>query len=355
MAGACLVDVTHDNDPSAIDRHCVADILPRAAICAFSNSSTGSTRGYDELVKEHINVVTETKRYLPMEKVKTNFFRVKQVLNKLHIHLCENGYDRCDYEINENVVVVRRRSLNTGEEMLLLANTALSSDSGSRKPAMVELDTQLKNAKVELYSTIELYDQIPKEESDDFLTGLENQFKLEQDVSSQEDLARLKIHVHNSPKSDFIKTSLSPGAIIVISGTNSTKPKPLDTAKLANIVSQLSLTDLNQILFSCKKEEQSNRPGNGCYDVPYHGPLPYAGFASVYQLLRSIQSKRDHHALIDNIKHGTWLIEYLANRVQNSELRSFLRETVDDISTSVVLSNRAYHSIQFLSRDRGTY
>ena len=44
LAGACLVDITHDNDPSTIVRHSVADCLPRAAICAFSNSTIGSSR-----------------------------------------------------------------------------------------------------------------------------------------------------------------------------------------------------------------------------------------------------------------------------------------------------------------------
>ena len=49
-------------------------------------------------------------------------------------------------------------------------------------------------------------------------------------------------------------------------------------------MSNLDLNDLNQILFSSNVEEIANKGvGNGVYDLPQHGPFPYAGFAGVYQ------------------------------------------------------------------------
>jgi glycogen debranching enzyme len=53
---------------------------------------------------------------------------------------------------------------------------------------------------------------------------------------------------------------------------------------LKTILENLTLNDLNQIMFSCEAEERANRgPEHGVYDLPGHGKFPYAGFAGVYQ------------------------------------------------------------------------
>ena len=72
-------------------------------------------RGYDELVKKHINIVHETKQYQKHESIETNFFKCKAELNKLHVFLSEQGFDRCEYEVHESVVVVRRRNYETSQ------------------------------------------------------------------------------------------------------------------------------------------------------------------------------------------------------------------------------------------------
>lgn len=96
-----LYDQTHDN-PSQIQRRSVEDALPRSAVVAMSNCSTGSTRGYDELVPQHIDVVHEKRLYSQWGKVyhhspqyineKTGIIQVKRALNKLHIYLAQQGF-----------------------------------------------------------------------------------------------------------------------------------------------------------------------------------------------------------------------------------------------------------------------
>ena len=47
--------------------------------------------------------------------------------------------------------------------------------------------------------------------------------------------------------------------------------------ELHQIISKLSLTDLNRVLFHCDQEEQDEGNGGGVYNVPNYGPLVYCG------------------------------------------------------------------------------
>jgi glycogen debranching enzyme len=97
-------DQTHDN-PSQIERRSVEDLLPRSAIVAMTNCSTGSTRGYDELVPHHIDVVHETRFYSKwgnkdkQTNEKTAMISIKKSLNKLHIELAQQGFTQVGFSL----------------------------------------------------------------------------------------------------------------------------------------------------------------------------------------------------------------------------------------------------------------
>jgi glycogen debranching enzyme len=94
---SCFFDQTHDN-PCQIERRSVEDVLPRSAIVAMSNCSTGSNRGYDELVPHHIDVVHETRPYPQwvdndkQSSQHTSMIGIKKALNQLHVQLAEQGF-----------------------------------------------------------------------------------------------------------------------------------------------------------------------------------------------------------------------------------------------------------------------
>lgn len=77
----------------------------------------------------------------------------------------------------------------------------------------------------------------------------------------------------------------------------------------------MDTNDINFILFSTEAEE-IERSGTGLYYVPNLGKLVYAGF---YGVLKAINdSSKDNnlsHPLMENLRKGDWLIEYLVNRL----------------------------------------
>jgi glycogen debranching enzyme len=69
----------------------------------MTNCSTGSTRGYDELVPHHIDVVHETRFYSKwgykdkQTNEKTAMISIKRALNKLHVDLVQQGFTQVKF------------------------------------------------------------------------------------------------------------------------------------------------------------------------------------------------------------------------------------------------------------------
>jgi len=78
---ALFMDCTHDNETPHQKRTAI-DTLPNAAIVAMTNCAIGSVRGYDEIVPELLQIVTEKRKYKYLEgnegiipgKVRSNLY-----------------------------------------------------------------------------------------------------------------------------------------------------------------------------------------------------------------------------------------------------------------------------------------
>ena len=229
-------------------------------------------------------------------------------------------------------MIIRRRG--PSGDYLLITRTAFS-DSVPQKTA-VEVFTHLNLDNIDFYGYLEneVSEKSDKNEPSnetEKLKGLKRQFHFKTGLKIndiEDESLKMKIHkTKNNSNGDMVRLILPPGGTVVLKGTYKTVDIPeLDLSDV-----KISLTEMNQILFSSEKEENSNSPGNGCYDIPNYGKLPYSGFGGVYQLLRRVLMSRDGHSLLDNIRHGPWLLDYLINRIQNEDLKARLGAVANHI------------------------
>lgn len=72
---------------------------------------------------------------------------------------------------------------------------------------------------------------------------------------------------------------------------------------------ELTLADLNRVLYRCHQEEQDEGFGFGAYNVPDHGDLVYCGLQGIMSPLAHIRPNNDlGHPVCQNLRNGDWLI-----------------------------------------------
>jgi len=65
------------------------------------------------------------------------------------------------------------------------------------------------------------------------------------------------------------------------------------SAELEETFAELTLSDLNLVLFRCDVEERDDGDGYGIYHVPGFGDLPFCGLASVMSVLMAIRASNN--------------------------------------------------------------
>ena len=291
-------------------------------------------------------MVTETRTYQSSSEAESdsNFFKCKNYFNLLHQKLSKD-FSKIYSESHDGVVIIRRRG--SSGDYLLITRTAFS-DTVPQKTA-VEVFTHLNLDAIDFYGYLE---NEMSEESDEtqnlesgHLKGLKRKFhfKIGLEIGDIEDESlKMKIHkTENNSYGDMVRLILPPGGTVVLKGTY--KSVNIPEVDLDGL--EIGLTEMNQILFSSEKEENSNSPGNGCYDIPNYGKLPYSGFGGIYQLLRRVLMSRDGHSLLDNIRQGPWLLDYLINRIQNVDLKARLRAVADHVQDTDPTQVRFWNSL----------
>ena len=89
------------------------------------------------------------------------------------------------------------------------------------------------------------------------------------------------------------------------------------TSQFNRIVKQLTLVDLERVLYRSSVEEQADGKGFDVYIVPGYGKLSYCGLQGQISLLDKIRpSNQLQHPLVRNLKQGDWLTNYIANRLR---------------------------------------
>ncbi|KAL3318337.1 hypothetical protein Ciccas_002999 [Cichlidogyrus casuarinus] len=233
LAHALLYDQTHDNEAPAVKRSC-RDYLPSAGLVSMTLSAMGSTRGYDEMVPHHINVVTEERLYIPYAQEK--FMQPRAILNKLHQRLSHDNFVHSFVSHNFNdVIVFSRFSPDTGDSVVLIAHSCfgdrgLSPDCHDHGQSPIKLNGVV--TQVILQARTEFSEEVQKCFANEWqlkqalakdphlINGLVGQalfpYKDHLKVQDSQFFSIRKVPVHEGVDDEIILTDFPPGALLVL-------------------------------------------------------------------------------------------------------------------------------------------
>ncbi|XP_067460936.1 glycogen debranching enzyme isoform X2 [Thunnus thynnus] len=359
IAHAMFLDVTHDNE-CPIQLRSALDSLPSSAIVSMACCATGSTRGYDELVPHQISVVKE-ERFYPKWNASaspsstgevgphTGIVAGKRALNKLHQELAAQGFMQVYVDqVDADVVAVTRHCPSTHQSVVSVCRTAFwnpkTHQYGSNVPPMF-IPGKIEEVVLEA-RTVERHAGSYRKD-DKHINGMpEYTVEIKEHIPLQESTVVRHAGVTSKGRSEFVQEltfqKLTPGSVIAFrvsldpkaqklvgvlryylsqfspkykrgSLVDENPPEALQKP-LAQLMSTLTLADLNTLLFRCDSEEQED--GGGCYSIPGWETFKYAGLQGLISVLADIRPNNDlGHPVCDNLRQGDWLIDFVSNRL----------------------------------------
>uniref|UniRef100_A0A3B3CD67 Glycogen debranching enzyme n=1 Tax=Oryzias melastigma TaxID=30732 RepID=A0A3B3CD67_ORYME len=360
IAHAMFLDVTHDNE-CPIQLRSVLDSLPSSAIVSMACCATGSTRGYDELVPHQISVVKEERLYPKWNPAaassstgeigpQTGIIAGKRALNKLHQELAAQGFVQVYVDqVDADIVAITRHCPSTHQSVVTVSRTAFwnpkTHQYESNVPPMF-IPGQIEEIILEARTVERNAGNYKKDEK--YINGM-----LEYTVEIKEHIPSMLVKhsgVTSKGRSEFVQEiqfqKLTPGSVISFRVSLDPKaqklvgvlryylsqfsPKykrgsvpdenspPALQKPLAQLMSKLTLADMNILLFRCETEEQED--GGGSYSIPGWESLKYAGLQGLMSVLANIRSSNDlGHPLCANLREGDWLIDFVFKRLINRE------------------------------------
>ncbi|KAJ3611144.1 hypothetical protein NHX12_021160 [Muraenolepis orangiensis] len=318
---AVLLDVTHDNQ-CPIEIRSVYDSLPSAAIVSMACCATGSTRGYDELVPHQISVMKEERFYTrwnpqasPSDPAEVNLqsgiLAAKLALNRLHQDLAARGFSQVYVDqVDEDIVAVTRHSPATHQSVVAVSRTAFRDPHTHHYRHTVPpmfIPGQIEEVVLEA-RTVRRSSEGSHVADQRSINGLADYtVELQEHIQLKDSHIVRQADVASKDRSEFVQEivfeKLSPGSVIVFRVSldpgsqelvgalrhHLTQFNPLYRAgalgdhhtptllstPLKKIMSELTLADMNMLLYRCDAEEREE--GGGCYNVPSWLPLKYGG------------------------------------------------------------------------------
>lgn len=311
---ALFMDVTHDNE-TPTKKRTPEDAITMAALVAFSWSAIGSNKGFDELYPEQLNVVSETRRYDSTDKDKERGIAgVKRVFNHLHQEMVLDGYSEGHVHQENDYIIMHRIHPQTHKGYLVVAHTAFHPGVTGRGEIS---PFKLNRTKVQyiMGKTLQVT-SLEFERNDKILHGLPSQLI---DVASPlikegQDDDGLYSEVN-------VPDTFPPGSIMLFSTYMEGLGADLDKicqSGAEEAMSNLSLVDLNVILYRADAEERDATGGNdGAYTIPDLGSLVYCGTEGWMAHLKHIMQSNDlGHPLCNHLRRGSWALDYVHNRLQ---------------------------------------
>lgn len=309
---ALLMDCTHDNE-TPTQKRTVEDTLPNAALVALCSSAIGSTFGYDEIFPRLLNLVTETRTYDINDS--PGIGKVKALLNDIREKINELSVDVEDSEAyvhhDGQYITFYRTDVKTGKGWYLIARMKFGENQDDQRlePQSFAHTTAKSLFSYSLERTGDARDD-PK-----FLKGIPT--KLVQ-------LEGFQVNFDENSKTTTIRLPdyFPQGSIAVFETQHLGIDVKLDhfiRSGAVKAVAGLDLIALNSVLYHSDQEENDITSGStGSYDIPNFGRLVYCGFQGWISVLRSIVFNNDlAHPLSDNLRQGSWALDYLVGRLDH--------------------------------------
>lgn len=362
IAHALFMDVTHDN-PSPFQVRSVYDAIASSALVSMACCATGSSRGYDELVPHHIHVVKEDRLYQSWpskeSRLKKNAFvresdgilSAKRAINELHRWLGDQGYTQVYVDqIHHDVHAITRHNPDKRKTVVLVAYSAFHDPSEDVKPTVERQKIHMTSippltipGEIEeiIFEAMLLKRTGTSEfcKDEEYINGLQtHEVLLQRHIPFHQSKTcraerkgdnTFEVHFHNfAPGSvvafditmeNRVKDSLGQLRQLAVdmykkrSGSQDSSNK-ID--ELHSIIENLSLCDLNRVLYRADPEERDDGNGGGVYVLPETGSLVYCGLQGVISVLANVRQFNDlGHPLCRNLRDGDWLMDYTVSRL----------------------------------------
>lgn len=332
IARALLLDQSHDNE-SVMRKRSAYDSVTNCALVSMAGCAMGSTRGYDELVPHQISVVTEEREYADWGESAVNddtgIVAARREFNDLHVFLGQNNFNEIYVDqVDDDVIAITRHNPDSQESVLLVAYTAFG-----KKLASGERDTSLRIDGVVRRVRLECqWSSLDNADCDTFvkdpkrINGLTKMKTLLRTDVATEHSDMVSVEPLNSDNQQQLHLHLTPGSVIVVD----INPSPSTVEALAVIrtalnksnrdqlgVANLSMLDLNVLLYRCEEEERDSTAGErGAYDVPEYGKLVYCGLQGFISVLAEMNACNDvGHPLCTSLREGPWMPTYIHQRL----------------------------------------
>jgi len=335
---AVFYDCTHDNEapPSLRDPR---DSLSLACLIAMTKCAIGTTRGYDELYPERVDLVAETKFYpqIPESKIDdVGIMRARATLNRIHQRLDQDGFIEQHVHQVSDIITIQRHNPITHYQLCATCRTAHGKENGSdEKIVTIRLPGQIRKIIGCYILKMKDNNNYHKDSHEsETLTGLQSvlEFYGEEDPELQDIFSHHIVDQDSVEAGEEIRLKhFPPGSILLYETSLPDKGRAamevltnLDQKSIYDCFQGLTCIDFNYLFYVCDQEEKADTEGkHGCYGIPGI-EIPYAGIVGIISHLEGIR-KTNHlgHPLCDNLRKGNWLFEYIVERIKRREKANF--------------------------------
>eukprot|EP00835_Amoeboradix_gromovi_P004743 NODE_390_length_9461_cov_0.447768.p1 type:complete len:1212 gc:universal NODE_390_length_9461_cov_0.447768:6751-3116(-) len=293
FSNSVFYDITHDNQP-LVKKQSISSHISHLALTSFSNTPIGSSRGYDEVLLDHYNIVTSAKSYLPLdytELSKIGLFHLRHKLNHFHSILID--YPEIHVHEQDGVIQITRMNPATHIGYLLVANTGYTPSINN------SINIQANHIEPLLCATMTTSSLA---EPSPYIYDVDTDLKISDGVNES--------HIIVNGVGSIISFDIPTGGILIykINNLSSVLYKQL-TTKLQTPHIPMNVIILNILLYRTPSEDMIyNIP---TYDIPNYGTLCYGGL----QGLLSVYSTDLGFPIYNNWRQGNWYLDWFLDRL----------------------------------------